>query len=134
MCPSVTSVTRWCTATAPSPAWCRCDARRRPGLMSFLDSGLKEIAMTSVLIVVSPADRWPLNDGPPPPSGYWAEELAEPHRIFAAAGWDITIATPGGVAPTGDRLSLGLLGGLPAKTRGGGDYLRQNDSALGHPK
>ncbi len=90
--------------------------------------------MTSVLIVVSAADRWTLNDGTTHPTGYWAEELAEPHRIFAAAGWDITIATPGGVAPTVDRLSLGLAGGLPAKTRAVGEYLRRYDSALAHPK
>ena len=64
------------------------------------------------------------NDGTSHPTGYWAEELAEPHRIFVAAGWDITIATPGGVAPTVDRLSLGLVGGLPAKTRAVADYLR----------
>jgi putative intracellular protease/amidase len=90
--------------------------------------------MTSVLIVVSAADRWTLNDGTSHQTGYWAEELAEPHRIFAAAGWDITIATPGGVAPTVDRASLGLVGGLPAKTRAVADYLRQHNSALTHPK
>ena len=90
--------------------------------------------MTSVLIVVSAADRWTLKDGTGHPTGYWAEELAEPHKIFASAGWDITIATPGGVAPTVDRLSLGLVGGLPAKTRAVAEYLRQHDSALAHPK
>jgi hypothetical protein len=42
--------------------------------------------MTSVLIVVSAANRWTLNDGTSHPTGYWAEELAEPHRIFAATG------------------------------------------------
>jgi putative intracellular protease/amidase len=89
--------------------------------------------MTSVLIVVSAADRWTLNDGTTHPAGYWAEELAEPHRIFAAAGWDITIATPGGVPPTVDGLSLGFAGGLPAKTRAVADYLRKLD-ALAHPK
>src|ERR1700758_1574 len=90
--------------------------------------------MTSVLIVVSAANRWTLNDGTSHPTGYWAEELAQPHQIFAAAGWDITLATPGGVAPTVDRLSLGLAGGLPPKTRAVADYLRQLDSALTHPK
>jgi putative intracellular protease/amidase len=90
--------------------------------------------MTSVLIVVSSADRWTLNDGTTHPTGYWAEELAEPHRIFASAGWDITIATPGGVAPTVDRLSLGLAGGLPTKTRAVAEYLRRLDSVLAHPK
>ena len=90
--------------------------------------------MTSVLIVVSAADGWTLNDGSSHPTGYWGEELAEPHRIFAAAGWDITLATPGGVAPTVDRLSLGLAGGLPAKTRAVADYLRRHESALAEPK
>jgi len=90
--------------------------------------------MTSVLIVVSAADRLTLNDGTTHPTGYWAEELAEPHRIFASAGWDITVATPGGMAPTVDRLSLGLAGGLPAKTRAVADYLRRHDSVLSHPK
>ena len=90
--------------------------------------------MTSVLIVVSAADRWTLNDGTSHPTGYWAEELATPHQIFAAAGWDITIATPGGVAPTVDRLSLGLAGGLPTKTRAVADYLRRLGSVLAHPE
>jgi putative intracellular protease/amidase len=90
--------------------------------------------MTSVLIVVSAANHWTLNDGTSHPTGYWAEELAQPHQIFTAAGWDVTIATPGGVAPTVDRLSLGLAGGLPPKTRAVADYLRQLDSALTHPK
>src|ERR1700757_4553101 len=90
--------------------------------------------MTSVLIVVSAANHWTLNDGTSHPTGYWAEELAEPHKIFASASWDITIATPGGVAPTVDRLSLGLVGGLPPKTRAVAEYLRQHDSALAHPK
>jgi len=90
--------------------------------------------MTSVLIVVSAANHWTLNDGTSHPTGYWAEELAQPHQIFTTAGWDTTIATPGGVAPTVDRLSLGLAGGLPPKTRAVADYLRQLDSALTHPK
>ena len=38
------------------------------------------------------------------------------------------------MAPTVDRLSLGLLGGLPAKTRAVENYLHQHDSALAHPK
>ncbi|BBX63631.1 hypothetical protein MSAS_28050 [Mycobacterium saskatchewanense] len=90
--------------------------------------------MTSVLIVVSAADHWTLNDGSRHPTGYWAEELVEPHKIFASAGWDITIATPRGVAPTVDRLSLGLLGGLPSKTKAIAEYLRQHNSVISHPK
>ncbi|MBG6059699.1 putative intracellular protease/amidase [Cryobacterium sp. MP_M5] len=62
--------------------------------------------MTHVLFVVSAADHWTLNDGSLHPTGYWAEELAEPHRLFTEAGWKISIATPGGVAPTIDAVSL----------------------------
>src|SRR5258708_30155045 len=125
-------MTHWCTARAPWPAYFRgepqCSQHSRDELFG------KDIEMTSVLIVVSAADRGRLKDGTGHPTGYWAEELAEPHKIFASAGWDIRIATPGGVAPTVDRLSLGLVGGLPAKTRAVAEYLRQHDSALAHPK
>jgi putative intracellular protease/amidase len=62
--------------------------------------------MTSVLFIVSAADHWTLNDGTLHPTGYWAEELAEPHRLFTEAGWAITIATPKGVTPTVDKGSL----------------------------
>jgi putative intracellular protease/amidase len=90
--------------------------------------------MTSVLIVVSAATHWTLADGTKHPTGFWAEEFVEPHRIFSAAGWDITIATPGGVAPTVDRLSLGLAGGLPAKTRSLKAYLEDHAELLNSPK
>ncbi|MFB4423705.1 type 1 glutamine amidotransferase domain-containing protein [Streptomyces sp. QL37] len=62
--------------------------------------------MSSVLFVLTGADHWTLNDGTAHPTGFWAEELAAPHRVFAQAGFDITIATPGGVAPTVDSVSL----------------------------
>ena len=62
--------------------------------------------MTSVLFVVSAADHWTLNDGTLHPTGYWAEEFAEPHRLFTEAGYAITIATPNAVAPTVDQGSL----------------------------
>jgi putative intracellular protease/amidase len=45
------------------------------------------------------------------PSGYWAEEVAAPHRLCSEAGWHIIIATPGGKTPTLDQLSLSLKGG-----------------------
>ncbi|MBM7441532.1 type 1 glutamine amidotransferase domain-containing protein [Streptomyces sp. HB132] len=62
--------------------------------------------MPSVLFVLTGADHWTLNDGTAHPTGFWAEELAAPHRVFAQADFDITIATPGGVAPTVDSASL----------------------------
>ena len=69
--------------------------------------------MTSVLFVVTGATGWTLADGTVHPTGYWAEELAEPHRIFREADFDITLATPGGVVPTVDR------GSLAAQVNGG---------------
>lgn len=90
--------------------------------------------MTSVLIVMSAATHWTLADGTKHPTGFWAEEFVEPHRIFSAAGWDITVATPGGMAPTVDRLSLGLAGGLPVKTRALSAYLDEHADLLSHPK
>ncbi|GHC97931.1 dimethylallyltransferase [Streptomyces violarus] len=62
--------------------------------------------MTAILFVVTGADHWTLADGTLHPTGYWAEELATPHRLFREAGFEVTIATPGGVAPTVDAVSL----------------------------
>ncbi|MFI9158821.1 aldehyde dehydrogenase family protein [Kitasatospora aureofaciens] len=62
--------------------------------------------MTAALFVVTGATHWTLADGTTHPTGYWAEELAEPHRVFREAGYEITIATPGGVPATVDRASL----------------------------
>lgn len=73
--------------------------------------------MTSVLMVLSAADHWTLNDGTKHPSGFWAEEFVVPYELFIAAGWNVTVATPGGKPPTVDRLSLGIAGGLPHTTR-----------------
>jgi len=91
--------------------------------------------MKSVLFVVSAADHWTLNDGSLHPTGYWAEELAEPHRLFSEAGWQITIATPNGVVPTVDA------GSLSAAAAGGEErlaaiaaYLEAISSDLNHPR
>lgn len=52
------------------------------------------------------ADTWTLADGTSHPTGFWAEEFVEPMRVFGDAGVDMTVATPGGVAPTVDEASL----------------------------
>ena len=62
--------------------------------------------MIKVLMVVSAADHWTLNDGTHHPTGFWAEELVTPHSIFTDAGWNVDVATPGGIAPTVDQASL----------------------------
>ncbi|WP_344007218.1 type 1 glutamine amidotransferase domain-containing protein [Streptomyces thermocarboxydovorans] len=62
--------------------------------------------MTNILVVLSGSDHWTLADGTKHPSGYWAEEFVVPHKTFREAGFDVTIATPGGVTPTVDKASL----------------------------
>lgn len=90
--------------------------------------------MTKVLFVVSAADRWTLRDGVVHPSGFWGEELAMPHKIFSAAGWETTIATPGGKAPTLDRLSMSWTAGRPAKLREVRQYLDTIKTELDDPR
>lgn len=84
-------------------------------------------------MVISAADRWTLNDGTVHPSGYWAEEVAMPYRIFTEAGWDIAVATPGGKAPTLDQRSLGISGGMPWTRRKVKRYLHRIQGVLDHP-
>ncbi|MEA2246267.1 MAG: hypothetical protein QOH46_796, partial [Solirubrobacteraceae bacterium] len=69
--------------------------------------------MPSLLLVLTAADHWTLSDGSRHPTGFWAEELLAPLRVFDQAGVDVTIATPGGVRPTVDEGSLdpAMIGG-----------------------
>lgn len=64
--------------------------------------------MTSVLIVLSGARVWTMKDGTPHSTGFWAVEFTTAHQKFTAAGLEVHIATPGGVTPTVDPLSLSL--------------------------
>ncbi|WP_291314703.1 type 1 glutamine amidotransferase domain-containing protein [Corynebacterium sp. UBA2622] len=70
--------------------------------------------MTNVLMIVSGADHWTLNDGTTHPTGFWAEELVMPYSIFSDAGWDITVATPSAKVPVVDEVSLQKGAGDPA--------------------
>ncbi|MFI8399931.1 type 1 glutamine amidotransferase domain-containing protein [Streptomyces sp. NPDC085463] len=90
--------------------------------------------MTRVLFVVSAADRWTLRDGEVHPSGFWGEELAVPHKIFSAAGWEITLATSGGKVPTLDRLSMSKTAGWPSKLREVAAYLESIRDELNSPR
>lgn len=90
--------------------------------------------MNRVLFVVSAADRWTLKDGTAHPSGFWGEELAMPHKIFTEAGWEITIATPGGKAPTLDKVSMSRTAGRPARLREVAQYLEAIQLELNTPK
>jgi putative intracellular protease/amidase len=64
--------------------------------------------MTSVLMVLTGADTWTMKDGSPHPTGFWMEEFMRPHKTFAEAGFEVSIATPQGRTPTVDPLSLAL--------------------------
>lgn len=62
--------------------------------------------MTKILFVITAADHWTLADGTKHPAGFWAEEAIGPYQVFKEAGYEIAAATPGGVPPTADALSL----------------------------
>ncbi|MEY8566546.1 type 1 glutamine amidotransferase domain-containing protein [Corynebacterium sp.] len=68
--------------------------------------------MTNVLMAVTAARHWTLTDGTRHPTGFWAEEFLVPYETFTAAGYDVTVATPGAATPIVDELSLGLSGGI----------------------
>jgi putative intracellular protease/amidase len=62
--------------------------------------------MAKVLFIVSGASYWVLKDGTRHATGYWAEEFANPYKILTDAGHQVIIATPDGVIPTVDMMSL----------------------------
>ncbi|MEU7294938.1 type 1 glutamine amidotransferase domain-containing protein [Streptomyces exfoliatus] len=62
--------------------------------------------MPKILFVMTGADHWTLADGTKHPTGFWAEEAAAPYEAFTAAGYEVVVATPGGVVPTVDKSSL----------------------------
>ncbi|MFD4509898.1 type 1 glutamine amidotransferase domain-containing protein [Streptomyces sp. NPDC058457] len=62
--------------------------------------------MAEILFVMTGADRWTLADGTAHPTGFWADEAVVPYEAFKAAGHEITVATPGGVIPPADPVSL----------------------------
>ncbi|GAA1939819.1 type 1 glutamine amidotransferase domain-containing protein [Agromyces allii] len=80
--------------------------------------------MSDILMIVTAATSLTMKDGTEHPTGFWAEELVTAHRDLVAAGHTVTIATPGGVAPTVDAGSLdpSQTGG-EARAREFADYL-----------
>lgn len=62
--------------------------------------------MSKVLFIVSGASYWVLKDGTRYPTGYWAEEFANPYKMITDAGHEVVVATPKGVVPTVDMMSL----------------------------
>ncbi len=68
--------------------------------------------MSKILMVVSGADSLKLADGSSHPTGFWAEEVAASHELLRSAGHEVTIATPAGIRPTVDPISLDARGGV----------------------
>ncbi len=90
--------------------------------------------MANILMVVSGADSLTMRDGSEHPTGYWAEELVVSHQSLINAGHTVHIATPSGVKPTVDQVSLA------AESAGGQDradgfrnYIDAIDAELSAP-
>ncbi len=62
--------------------------------------------MAKILFIVSGATYWVLEDGTRYATGYWAEEFAKPYKIVTDAGHEVVVATPNGVTPNVDMMSL----------------------------
>ena len=62
--------------------------------------------MAKILFVMTGASYWTLKDGTRHPTGYWAEEFAAPYSKLTGAGHEVVVATPGGVVPHVDVMSL----------------------------
>jgi putative intracellular protease/amidase len=62
--------------------------------------------MARILFIVSGATYWVLKDGTRHATGYWAEEFARPYQIITDAGHEVVVATPNGVIPNVDMMSL----------------------------
>jgi putative intracellular protease/amidase len=72
-----------------------------------------------ILMVITGANYITLKDGSRHPTGYWADEVLVPYRMFTDAGVEVDIATPGGVPAPLDKASLDpqYHGGDAAKAR-----------------
>lgn len=62
--------------------------------------------MANILFVLTGASYWTLADGTRHPTGYWAEEFAAPYSELTGAGHQVVVASPGGVVPYVDVMSL----------------------------
>ncbi|MFE3138213.1 type 1 glutamine amidotransferase domain-containing protein [Streptomyces scopuliridis] len=91
--------------------------------------------MAKILMIISGADTLTLADGTAHPTGYWAEEVAASHKVLREAGAEIDFATPGGVRPTVDPISLDERGGVAeADGKEFRAYLDAIEGQLAHPR
>jgi putative intracellular protease/amidase len=64
--------------------------------------------MTKVLIALTGAKEWSLKDGVKHVGGVWSPEFVYPHDAFTKAGYEVVVATLGGVPAPIDPASLSL--------------------------
>ncbi|MFB7756629.1 type 1 glutamine amidotransferase domain-containing protein [Streptomyces sp. NPDC056121] len=62
--------------------------------------------MAKLLFLMTGTAYWTLKDGTRHATGYWAEEFAAPYKALTEAGHQVVVATPNGVVPTVDMMSL----------------------------
>ncbi|MEV6164862.1 type 1 glutamine amidotransferase domain-containing protein [Streptomyces sp. NPDC052052] len=62
--------------------------------------------MAKLLFVLTGSPYWTLKDGTRHATGYWAEEFAAPYKALTEAGHQVVVATPHGVVPSVDMMSL----------------------------
>ncbi|MFI5613722.1 type 1 glutamine amidotransferase domain-containing protein [Amycolatopsis sp. NPDC051903] len=74
--------------------------------MTYAGDRKEESTTAKILFALTGADHRTLKDGTRHPTGFWAEEFAAPYSALTAAGHESVVATPGGVAPTVDQVSL----------------------------
>lgn len=91
--------------------------------------------MPSVVMVLTGATVWTMKNAQPHPTGFWSEEFVTPHRKFSEAGFNVTIASPGGAVPTVDPLSFNLSynNNDASKVREQQDYMKRLGSGLTSP-
>jgi putative intracellular protease/amidase len=93
--------------------------------------------MTKVLIVLTGAKEWRLKDGSKHVGGGWSPEFVYPHDRFTKAGYEVVVATLGGVPAPVDpaSLSLGLQENDQASVDFQCDYLRRSaiEASLARP-
>ena len=62
--------------------------------------------MMKILVLMTKEATLHLLDGEIRPSGFWAEEFVVPYKYFKERGYDVDIATIGGICPTVDAASI----------------------------
>lgn len=92
-----------------------------------------ESSERNILIVLSAASEWTRADGSKYESGVWAEEFIVLDEKLIAAGYNVELATPGGVAPTMDPKSLDPAVAGEEHVQHFNAYLQANAARIANP-